>query len=151
METVNLSDEAILKGLNANPQIKSRIASMLAAVEDAAGDLKEADAAEMRMIEEIRRMGQEALQAWADRQVQKTEQELRQTGQVQREGKKTPLAHHLWRHRRSRTPIPQSEQTNTAFCAKRQSEQSRLFARAPARGHRLWGGPSICAGDGQVG
>ena len=88
METVNLSDEAILKGLNANPQIKSRIASMLAAVEDAAGDLKEADAAEMRMIEEIRRMGQEALQAWADRQVQRTEQELRQTGQVQREGKK---------------------------------------------------------------
>jgi hypothetical protein len=88
METTNLSDEAILKGLNAHPQIKSRIASMLAAVEDAAGDLKEADAAEMRMIEEIRRMGQEALQAWADRQVQKTEQELRQTGQVQREGKK---------------------------------------------------------------
>ena len=88
METVTLSDEAILKGLNANPQIKCRIASLLAAVEDAGGDLKEADAAEMRMIEEIRRMGQEALQAWADRQVQKTEQELRQTGQVQREGKK---------------------------------------------------------------
>lgn len=88
METTTLSDEAILKGLNAHPQIKSRIASMLAVVEDAGGDLKEADAAEMRLIEEVRRMGQEALQAWADRQVQKTEQELRQAEQVQREGKK---------------------------------------------------------------
>ena len=88
MEATTLSDEAILKGLNANPQIKSRIASMLAVIEDAGGDLKEADDAEMRLIEEIRRMGQEGLQAWADRQVQRTEQELRQTGQVQREGKK---------------------------------------------------------------
>ncbi len=88
METTTLSDEAILKGINAHPQLKSRIASMLAVVEDAGGDLREADAAEMRLIEEIRRMGQEALQAWAERQVQKTEQELRQTEQVRREGKK---------------------------------------------------------------
>ena len=88
MESKMLSDEAILRGLNANPQIKSRIASLLAVVEDAAGDLKEADAAEMRLIEEMRRMGQEAMQAWANRQTEKTEQEIRQGGQVQREGKK---------------------------------------------------------------
>ena len=88
METTKLSDEAILRGLNANPQIKNRIASLLAVVEDAAGDLKEADAAEMRLIEEIRRLGQEALQAWAEGQVERSEQELRRGGQVQREGKK---------------------------------------------------------------
>ena len=88
METTKLSDEEILRGLNANPQIKNRIASLLAVVEDAAGDLREADAAEMRMIEEIRRLGQEALQAWAERQVERSEQELRRGGQVQREGKK---------------------------------------------------------------
>lgn len=67
METTKLSDEAILRGLNANPQIKNRIAALLAVVEDAAGELKEADAAEMRLIEEIHRLGQEALQAWAER------------------------------------------------------------------------------------
>ena len=87
-ESTILSDEAILRGLNANPQIKNRIASMLAVIEDAAGDLKEADAAEMRLIEEIRRMGQEAMQAWANRQIEITEQEVRRGGQVQREGKK---------------------------------------------------------------
>lgn len=82
------SDEAIMRGLNANPQIKSRIASMLAVIEDSAGDLREADAAEMRLIEEIRRMGQEAMQAWANRQIEITEQAVRRGGQVQREGKK---------------------------------------------------------------
>jgi hypothetical protein len=88
METTKLSDEEILRGLNANPQIKNRIASLLAVVENATGDLKEADAAEMRLIEEIRRMGQEAMQAWAERQVERSEQELRRGGRVQREGKK---------------------------------------------------------------
>ena len=88
MEATKLSDEEILRGLNANPQIKNRIASLLAVVENAAGDLKEADAAEMRLIEEVRRMGQEAMQAWAERQVERSEQELRRGGQVQREGKK---------------------------------------------------------------
>lgn len=88
MDTTKLSDAEILKGLNAHPQIRNRIASLLAIVEDAAGDLKEADAAEMRLIEEIRRMGQEALQAWAERQVASLEQELRRGGQVRREGKK---------------------------------------------------------------
>jgi len=88
MESTMLSDEAILRGLNANPQIKNRIASMLAVVEDAAGDLKEADAAEMRLIEEIRRLGQEAMQAWANKQIELTEQEVRRDGQARREGKK---------------------------------------------------------------
>lgn len=88
-----LNAQALLNGLNAHPQIKARIVSLLAAVEDAGGDLKKADAAEQRMIEEMRRMGQEAMQAWADGQVKKTEQVLREEGHVQREGKKTPLAH----------------------------------------------------------
>jgi hypothetical protein len=86
MDTTKLSDAEILQGLNVHPQIRNRIASLLAIVEDAAGDLKEADAAEMRLIEEIRRMGQEALQAWAERQVDSLE--LRRGGQVRREGKK---------------------------------------------------------------
>ena len=87
-ERAKLSDEEILRGLNANPQIKDRIASLLAVVDDAGGDLKLADAAEMRVIDEIRRLGQEALQAWAERQVERSEQELRRGGEVQREGKK---------------------------------------------------------------
>lgn len=88
MAELQLSDEAIMRGLNANPELRSRIASLLAVVEDAAGDLKQADAAEQRVIEEIRRMGQEALQAWANRQVQASTRELKRDGPAWREGKK---------------------------------------------------------------
>lgn len=88
LEAGMLDDEALLNGLRAHPHIKARVASLLAAVEDAGGDLKKADAAEQRMIEEMRRMGQEAMQAWAEGQVKKTELALREEGQVQRDGKK---------------------------------------------------------------
>ena len=87
LKTTIPSDEAILSGLNAHPQIK-RIAALLAVVEDAGGDLKEADGAEMRLIEEIRRMGQGAMQAWATRQVEKSAQAIRQGGRAHCEGKK---------------------------------------------------------------
>ena len=58
-----LSDEELVRRLGAHPQLRNRMESLLLAVEDEAGDLREADAAELRLIDEIRRMGQEALQA----------------------------------------------------------------------------------------
>ena len=57
-------------------------------VRDEGGDLKRADDAEERLSEELRRMGQEAMQAWAQRQVQATEDEIRKGGRAHREGKK---------------------------------------------------------------
>jgi hypothetical protein len=88
METLELSDAQLLQGLRQHPQIRSRLASLLALVEDSAGDLKRADDAEDRLVQEIRRLGQESLQAWAQGQVQQTEQELRRGGRAHREGKK---------------------------------------------------------------
>ena len=70
--------------------------ALLAVVQDSAGDFKRADDAEMRLTQEIRRMGQEVMQAWAQGQVLQTEQDVRRTGRARREGKKTLLAHHLW-------------------------------------------------------
>lgn len=145
MEPRTLSDEAILRGLNAHPQIKKRIASMLAVVEDAGGDLKLADAAEIRLIEEIRRMGQEAMQAWADRQVERSEQNIRQSGQVHREGKKTLLAHPRRRHRGNGTPIPKATQRVRPFDT---APRSSIAAAPTTRRHRLWCGRGICASHG---
>lgn len=61
--------------------------SLLLAVEDEAGELRLADAAELRVIEEMRRTGQVALQAWARRQVDKTALEVSQGAGVWSEGK----------------------------------------------------------------
>lgn len=88
MAAKSLSDEELLRRLGAHPQLRNRMESLLQAVEDEAGELREADAAELRVIDEMRRMGQEALQAWAASQVEKTAQEVGQEGGVWSEGKK---------------------------------------------------------------
>lgn len=88
MESIKVSDEEILGGLQRHPQIRSRVAALLAVVEDCKGDLKRADDAEDRLIEEMRRLGQQAMQSWAQGQVRKAEQEVRHSGRAHREGKK---------------------------------------------------------------
>jgi hypothetical protein len=64
MATAKLSDEALLAILQARPTLRARIASIVSAIENSAGDLKEAGAAEERTIEEMRLLGREALQRW---------------------------------------------------------------------------------------
>jgi hypothetical protein len=93
-----MSDAELMRKLGAHPELRSGIESLILAVEDESGELKTADAAEMRVIEMMRRTGRDALQSWAQHQVEKTAQECKQTSGVWREGKKTLLAHHLWRH-----------------------------------------------------
>jgi hypothetical protein len=88
METFPMDTQTLVDRLDQHPWIKQRIASLLAVVENTQGDLKRADDAEMRVIEEVRRMGQEALQGWAEHRVQQTERTLRAQAQVGRQGKK---------------------------------------------------------------
>lgn len=111
-----MSDEALLNRLNEHPELRSRVESMLLVVDDEMGNLQEADAAEMRLIEEMRRMGQESLQAWASGQASKASEGVAKEGNVWREGKKTPLAQHLWRNWRRRSAIPAREPTHSPLC-----------------------------------
>ena len=83
-----MSDEALLSRLNEHPELRNRVESMLLIVEDEMGTLQEADAAEMRLIDEMRRMGQESLQAWATSQVSKASEIAAQESRTWREGKK---------------------------------------------------------------
>lgn len=85
---MQMSDEALLKRLNSHPELRGRVETMLLVVDDEMGNLQEADAAELRLIEEMRRMGQESLQAWADSQVSKTAERASQARHTWREGKK---------------------------------------------------------------
>jgi hypothetical protein len=56
--------------LNRHPDLKDKIMALLSVVENAEGDIVKANAAEERVIEEIRQIGQTALQAWATGQNQ---------------------------------------------------------------------------------
>jgi len=85
---MGLSDEALLDYLNEHPGLRSRVESMLLIVADEKGELQEADAAEMQLIEQMRRMGQESLQAWATGQADKAAKLAGQESGVWRGGKK---------------------------------------------------------------
>ena len=88
MPSTNLSDEQLLQHLNQHPHLKHRIQMLIQVVEDAGDDLTVADEAERRLIEELRRMGQEAMEAWAVRQIEKTGAVLREEATVHLAGKK---------------------------------------------------------------
>lgn len=66
MPSIQENDLALLQRLNEHPVLRARVESLLGVVENAAGDLEKADAAERRVIEELRQMGNEVLTAWAE-------------------------------------------------------------------------------------
>jgi len=88
METRALSDEALLSGLREHPRLRSRIASLLELAQGAKAELMRADDAEDWLIEEVRALGKETLQAWAQSRVEQSEDEVRRSGRAHRAGKK---------------------------------------------------------------
>ena len=82
------SDEQLMQALNERPQIRRRLEELLAVVGDEGGDCRLADDAELRLTQELRRLGQEAMQSWAQKQVEITQDEVRRGGRAHREGKK---------------------------------------------------------------
>ena len=82
------SDEQLMQALKERPQIRQRLEELLAVVADEGGDCRLADDAELRLTQELRRLGQEAMQSWAQGQDDATEREVRNGGRAHREGKK---------------------------------------------------------------
>jgi hypothetical protein len=84
-----MSKRSIDERLKTHPMLQGRIEAILEIVEDSAGEVARADEAERRMIEEVRQLGNEALQSWAERKVGEQEGAvLRQGEEVKRNGKK---------------------------------------------------------------
>ena len=69
MASQQLSDEEITRKLHLHPHIRERIISILSVVEADGLGLKRADDVEERLVEEVRRMGQEAMQVWVLSQI----------------------------------------------------------------------------------
>lgn len=88
MTGTDMGDAALLSFLRAHPDIRSRVASIAGAVGNADGDLDEADAAEERLVAEMRHMGLAALQGWAEERVAATERAVRRQPSIRRQGKK---------------------------------------------------------------
>jgi hypothetical protein len=84
--------ESFEQRLNAYPELRAKFEVMLSVVENAQGDLIQADAAEQRVIEEIRQLGQVVLQDWATRQEhQQSEAFSQENATANRGGKKNSI------------------------------------------------------------
>lgn len=88
MAGADMTDEALVAFLRGHPDFRNRVASIALAMENADGALDEADAAEERLVEEMRHLGRAALQGWAEKRVEATEQDIRRQPSLHRQGKK---------------------------------------------------------------
>ncbi len=80
---------SIEERLNKHPDLKKRIHELLKVVEDAEGDIQKANDAEQMVIDELRKMGNEALQSWAkNKEKRETENTRSKKGKYKGNGKK---------------------------------------------------------------
>ena len=90
------SDIPLAQRISRYPSLKSRIELLLSIIEDSAGNCQKADEAEMRVIEELRRMGSEALHCWSEHKIAQTAEDFdKEHSPAIKSGKKTLMAHHL--------------------------------------------------------
>ena len=95
MDTDATDGLAIAKRLEAHPILAARFLRILEIAEDSGGDLRRADDAEQRAIDELRVLGQEVLRDWGRRREEIEFAKARQQGNVVQLVKKTPLAQHV--------------------------------------------------------
>ena len=99
VETRGIRPRSIEERLKDHPDLLARLEALADIVENAGGDLEKADEAERRVLEQVRHMGQEVLQGWAQRQQRKkADQALSQERELKRKEKKLKLAHAVWSH-----------------------------------------------------
>ena len=87
--------EDVARRLERHPRIKARITKLLDLIENAGGDLRRADDAERRAIDELRAMGQEVLRGWGAAPGGRGSSASEQGRCGGPAGKKTPLTQHL--------------------------------------------------------
>jgi hypothetical protein len=122
----------LLEKLRAHPEIRERLEGMLLAVLDEE-EVGNADAAELRLIDEMRQMGHASLSAWAQRKAERETVRWQAHAGVCREGKKTLLAHDIRRHKRRRSPATRG-QTPAASLGGRSEGSSPGYLRSPTTG-----------------
>src|SRR5437764_15486052 len=90
MPSANSSE--FLVRLQRHPELQAKFDALLDIVDNASGHALKADEAEQLVFEELRRMGQQAIQAWAARKQQRLETDCDARSDLARKEKKASLA-----------------------------------------------------------
>ena len=95
------SDRILIDRLNQHPQLRERVEALLSVIDNEAGDYTTAHDAENQFIEELRKMGNDALHCWADKASEKLSTHYREENPKHHgDGKKKsggiPLSEKSW-------------------------------------------------------
>ena len=88
MPSLSQEDKELLNRLNRRPDLKKRVESILSIAEDDGDGIVKADEAESRVVEEVRRMGNEVITGWAESRIGKSGADLPPDGDIIRSGQK---------------------------------------------------------------
>jgi hypothetical protein len=88
MPSLSQEDKELLSQLNRQPNLKKRIRSILSIAADNGEGIVKADEAEGRIIEEVRRLGNETLTEWAVSRIEQSEASLPSDDNISRSGQK---------------------------------------------------------------
>jgi hypothetical protein len=88
MEKLDITSADFMKRIKKHPALLKRVEQLLSIIEDSAGDIQKANEAEMRVIEELREMGNEVLTAWGEQQVSTLTEKHKKTEGCYQAGKK---------------------------------------------------------------
>jgi len=91
--------ESVLDRLEQHPELMAVMGRLLDVIDNASGDVKLADEAERRVIDEVRLMGQEVMSKWGQRLSYEEALGTEAAGGAVRQSKKTPLDMHVWQNR----------------------------------------------------
>lgn len=91
--------ESVLDRLERHPKLTEVMGRLLDVIDNASGDVKLADEAERRVIDEVRLMGQEVMSKWGQHLSDEEALGAEAAGGVVRQSKKTPLDMHVWQNR----------------------------------------------------
>jgi hypothetical protein len=72
------TDQIFVESLNQHPKLRERMESLLNVVENVAGDCTRADDAERYVIEELGKMGNDALHCWGDKAAINSSEQLKE-------------------------------------------------------------------------
>lgn len=100
------SKQSLPERLQQHPQLRARFEQILDLVESTGADLSKAAEAERLVGEQLRQLGQETLQAWAEERHARQVSYWEQRAGVQRKEKKTLLVHPLRTHKPGGANLP---------------------------------------------
>ncbi len=84
VDSPGITRRSIEERLKDHPELMERLHALADVVENVGNDLEKADQAERRVLEEVRQLGHEVLQGWAQRQQRKSK-----SPELKRKEKKT--------------------------------------------------------------